>query len=101
MIIAIGESLVAIGLDAQQFPLRTAVLITASLGFVVVASFWLACFHFFCDPRSDNCCPSARAGRTTLRAHRDVYTYLSSPDGRGHRSLFAFALKETLLHAAR
>jgi low temperature requirement protein LtrA len=47
VIIAIGESLVAIGLGARSIGLRTGVIVAAVLGFVVAASFWLAYFDFF------------------------------------------------------
>ena len=77
VIIAIGESLVAIGLGAQRIPARTGVLITASLGFVVVALFGS---RTSTSSRSayGSCCPSVPG--TYARAFaRDVYTYLHRP----------------------
>jgi low temperature requirement protein LtrA len=47
VIIAIGESLVAIGVGARGTTLDTGVIVAAVLGFVVAASFWLAYFDFF------------------------------------------------------
>src|SRR5260370_28668005 len=47
VIIAIGESLVAIGLGARGAALGTGVIVAAVLALVVVASFWLAYFDFF------------------------------------------------------
>ena len=47
VIIAIGESLIAIGLGARGTGLGTGVIVAAVLGLVVVTSFWLAYFDFF------------------------------------------------------
>jgi low temperature requirement protein LtrA len=47
VIIAIGESLVAIGLGARGTGIGTGVIVAAVLGFVVATSFWLAYFDFF------------------------------------------------------
>src|SRR5205823_11599254 len=47
VIIAIGESLVAIGLGARGTALGTGVIVAAVLGLVVATSFWLAYFDFF------------------------------------------------------
>ena len=95
VIIAIGESLVAIGLGAHGIPLDAGVLLTASIGFVVVASFWLAYFDFF-SIRVRKLL-SERTGDARTAFARDVYTYLHLPMVVGI-VLFAFALKETLPH---
>ena len=47
VIIAIGESLIAIGLGERLSGLSTGVIVAAVLGFVVATSFWLAYFDFF------------------------------------------------------
>src|SRR5262249_56335422 len=47
VIVAIGESLVAIGLGARQTELGFGVISAAILGLVVATSLWLADFHFF------------------------------------------------------
>ena len=47
VIIAIGESLVAIGLGERDSGLSTGVIVAAVLGFAVATSFWLAYFDFF------------------------------------------------------
>ena len=47
VIIAIGESLIAIGLGARGTGLSTGVIVAAVLGLVVATSFWLAYFDFF------------------------------------------------------
>ena len=62
VIIAIGESLIAIGLGEEVTGLSTEVIGAAVLGFAVTASFWLAYFDFF-----------------TIRAHQLV-TDLAAPN---------------------
>jgi low temperature requirement protein LtrA len=47
VIIAIGESLVAIGFGAGGTGLTAGVIVAAVLGLAVAASFWLAYFDFF------------------------------------------------------
>ena len=47
VIIAIGESLVAIGLGERDSGISTGVMVAAMLGFAVATSFWLAYFDFF------------------------------------------------------
>ena len=47
VIIAIGESLVAIGIGARGTRLGAGVIVAAVLGLVVAMSFWLAYFDFF------------------------------------------------------
>src|SRR5260370_25963936 len=46
VIIAIGESLGAIGFGARSTPLDGRVIVAAVLGFLAAASFWLAYFAF-------------------------------------------------------
>ena len=47
VIIAIGESLIAIGLGARGTGIGTGVIVAAVLGLLVAMSFWLAYFDFF------------------------------------------------------
>jgi low temperature requirement protein LtrA len=47
VIIAIGESLIAIGLGERDSGLSPGVIVAAVLGFAVATSFWLAYFDFF------------------------------------------------------
>jgi low temperature requirement protein LtrA len=95
VIIAIGESLVAIGLGARHTRLGTGVIVAAVLGLVVVTSFWLAYFDFF-QIRGQQLLADRRGAERTGLA-RDVYTYLHLPMVAGI-VLFAFALKATLAH---
>ena len=95
MIIAIGESLVAIGVGARGTALSAGVIVAAVLGFVVAASFWLAYFDFF-TIRAQQLLTD-RSGIARLALARDTYTYLHLPMVAGI-VLFAFATKTTLAH---
>ena len=95
VIIAIGESLIAIGLGARETELSTGVIVAALLGFVVATSFWLAYFDFF--PIRGQQLLSDRSGAERIALARDVYTYLHLPMVAGI-VLFAFAMKTTLAH---
>ncbi len=95
VIIAIGESLIAIGLGARGAGLGTGVIVAAVLGFVVATSFWLAYFDFFPIRGQQLLADRTGAQRTALA--RDVYTYLHLPMVAGI-VLFAFAMKTTLAH---
>jgi low temperature requirement protein LtrA len=95
VIIAIGESLVAIGLGARETRLGAAVIVAAVLGFVVATSFWLAYFDFF-QIRGRRLLTNLR-GPERVALARDVYSYLHLPMIAGI-VLFAFAMKETLAH---
>ena len=95
VIIAIGESLVAIGIGARGTALGAGVIVAAVLGFVVAASFWLAYFDFF-TIRAEQLLTD-RSGAPRIALARDVFTYLHLPMVVGI-VLFAFALKSTLAH---
>jgi low temperature requirement protein LtrA len=95
VIIAIGESLIAIGLGARSAGLGTGVIVAAVLGLVVVTSFWLAYFDFF--PARAEHLLADRTGVERTALARDVYTYLHLPMVAGI-VLFAFAMKTTLAH---
>ena len=95
VIIAIGESLVAIGLGEREVGLNTGVIVAAVLGFVVATSFWLAYFDFF--PIRAGQILTDRGGAERIALARDIYTYLHLPMVAGI-VLFAFAMKETLAH---
>ena len=93
VIIAIGESLVAIGLGERDSGLSTEVIIAAVLGFAVTTSFWLAYFDFFTIRAHQML--TDRSGVERVALARDVYTYLHLPMVAGI-VLFAFAMKTTL-----
>jgi len=95
VIIAIGESLVAIGFGARGTGLTAGVIVAAVLGFAVAASFWLAYFDFF--TRRAQRLLSDRSGEQQIALARDTYTYLHLPMVAGI-VLFAFAMKTTLAH---
>jgi low temperature requirement protein LtrA len=93
VIIAIGESLIAIGLGESLSGLSTEVIVAAVLGFAVTTSFWLAYFDFFTIRAQQLLTDRSGAERAALA--RDVYTYLHFPMVAGI-VLFAFAMKTTL-----
>jgi low temperature requirement protein LtrA len=93
VIIALGESLVAIGLGAAGTGLGTGVIVAAVLGLVVATSLWLAYFDFFSIRGQQLLADRSGAQRTALA--RDTYTYLHLPMVAGI-VLFAFAMKTTL-----
>ena len=93
VIIAIGESLVAIGLGEKVSGLSGEVIVAAVLGFAVATSLWLAYFDFFTIRAHQLLADQSGAERAALA--RDVYTYLHFPMVAGI-VLFAFAMKTTL-----
>jgi low temperature requirement protein LtrA len=93
VIIAIGESVIAIGLGERRTGLDTGVIVAAVVGFAVAASFWLAYFDFF--PIRAQQMLSERSGAQRTSLARDVFTYLHLPMVAGI-VLFAFALRVTL-----
>ncbi len=95
VIIAIGESLIAIGLGERLSGLSTGVIVAALLGFVVATSFWLAYFDFL--PIRVERMLADRSGTERTALARDIYTYLHLPMVAGI-VLFAFAMKSTLAH---
>ena len=98
VIIAIGESLIAIGLGERHTALGVGVIVAAVLGFLVAASFWLAYFDFF--PIRAEQLLSDRSGTQRITLARDVYTYLHLPMVAGI-VLFAFAMRATLAQVGR
>ena len=95
VIIAIGESLVAIGIGARHADLGASVIVAAVLGLLVATSFWLAYFDFF-TARVQQLLAD-RSGVERVALARDTYTYLHLPMVTGI-VLFAFAMKTTLAH---
>ena len=93
VIIAIGESLAAIGFGARGTGLTAGVITAAVLGLAVAASFWLAYFDFF--PQRAQQLLRDRSGEQQIALARDTYTYLHLPMVAGV-VVFAFAMKETL-----
>jgi low temperature requirement protein LtrA len=95
VIIAIGESLVAIGIGARGVGLGLGVIVAAVLGLLVATAFWLAYFDFF--PIRGEQLLADRSGVERVALARDIFTYLHLPMVAGI-VLFAFAMKPTLAH---
>ena len=98
VIIAIGESLIAIGLGARSADLGIKVIVAALLGLVVATSFWLAYFDFF--PIRAQQLLVERHGAERIALARDAYSYLHLPMVAGI-VLFAFAMEVTVKHVGR
>ena len=95
LIIAIGESLIAIGLGARGTDLSAGVITAAVLGLAVAASFWLAYFDFAAGGVERQL--ADRSGTSRIALARDLYTYIHLPMVAGI-VLFAFAMRQTLEH---
>jgi low temperature requirement protein LtrA len=95
VIIAIGESLGAIGFGARGTHLGTAVITAVVLGLVVASSFWLAYFDFASSGVQRLLAGRRGTERTALA--RDAYTYAHLPMVAGI-VLFAFAMRAALRH---
>jgi low temperature requirement protein LtrA len=95
IIIAIGESLISIGIGARGEHLGAGLILAAVLGLIVVMSFWLAYFDFF-QSRGRQLLVD-RSGQERIALARDVYTYIHLPMVAGI-VLFGFAMKGTLAH---
>jgi low temperature requirement protein LtrA len=93
VIIALGESIVAIGVGATGLDLDLGVVVAAALGIVVVSALWWLYFDvaaIFARTRL-----SEVTGVQRARLARDAYSYLHLPMVAGI-VLFALALKKTL-----
>jgi low temperature requirement protein LtrA len=95
VIIAIGESLAAIGFGARGTDLGFGVILAAVLGLLVATSLWLAYFDFF-TIRAQRLL-TERSGAQRIALARDAYSYLHLPIVAGI-VLFAFGVKTTLAH---
>ncbi len=97
IIIALGESLIALGLSAAGEELTGGVIAATGLGVVVVAAMWWLYFDIvavFAEQRL-----ASLAGQAQARMARDSYTYLHLPMVIGI-VLVALGLKKTLLDIA-
>jgi low temperature requirement protein LtrA len=93
VIIALGESIVAIGIGAAGLPLTTGVVIAAVLGMTVIAALWWAYFDVYAIGAQLYLTQVRGVARATLA--RDYYSYLHLPMIAGV-VLFALGLKKTL-----
>jgi low temperature requirement protein LtrA len=98
IIIALGESLIAVGAGARSTSLTAIVVIAALLGLAVAASFWIAYFDFF-TARMHHLL-AERQGVAQIALARDAYSYLHLPMVVGI-VLSAFAMREIVNHVHR
>jgi low temperature requirement protein LtrA len=90
IIIALGESIVAIGVGGRSLSLGTSVIEAALLGFTVTACLWWSYFDWFAYVAQARLTEATGAERAALA--RDAFTYLHLPMVAGI-VLFAFGLK--------
>jgi low temperature requirement protein LtrA len=95
VIIALGESIVAIGIGAAGIPLSSGVVMAAVLGMAVIAALWWAYFDVYAIAAQRYLAQVQGVARATLA--RDYYSYLHLPMIAGV-VLFALGLKKTLEH---
>jgi low temperature requirement protein LtrA len=93
VIIALGESIVAIGVGAAGLPLTAGVVVAALLGIAVVAAIWWSYFDWVIFVAQARLAEATGAARAALA--RDLYSYLHLPMVAGI-VLFALGLKTTL-----
>ena len=95
VIIALGESIVAVGVGASGIGLDPRVLVAAVLGIMLAAALWWAYFDLVMLTAERRL--SAAQGEERTRLARDSYTYLHLPMVAG--IIFAaLGLKQTLSH---
>jgi low temperature requirement protein LtrA len=95
IIIALGESIVSIGVGAAGLPLDAPRITAALLGMVVAAALWWAYFDwviYIAQARITEASGAERAGLA-----RDLFSYLHMPMVFGI-ALFALGMKVTLAH---
>jgi len=97
IIIALGESIVAIGAGMGGLPLTWPALLATALGMVVVISVWWTYFDFVSTVAERMLASKEGAERTAMA--RDSYTYLHFPMVAGI-VLIALGLKKALSKAA-
>jgi low temperature requirement protein LtrA len=93
IIIALGESIVAIGVGARGLPLDGRAILAALLGITVAACIWWSYFDWVAYVAQSRLVQARGAARATLA--RDAYSYLHLPMVAGI-VLFAFGLKTAL-----
>ena len=98
IIIAIGESIVAIGVGATGVRLSAGVILAALLGITVAACLWWSYFDWLIYVAQAQLAEATADQRAALA--RDAYSYLHLPMVAGI-VLFAFGLKTTLAHVDR
>ncbi|WP_199551446.1 low temperature requirement protein A [Streptomyces sp. N35] len=77
VIIALGESIVAMGVGMRDYALTVPVIAAAALGILVVAGMWWMYFRKVAEPAEHRIARAEGAERTKLAS--EVYTYLHLP----------------------
>jgi low temperature requirement protein LtrA len=95
IIIALGESIVAIGVGAAGLELGTGVVLATILGMVLAAGLWWAYFDYVALAAERRLIRAQGHERATLA--RDSYSYLHLPMVAGI-VLVALGVKKTLAH---
>jgi low temperature requirement protein LtrA len=95
VIIALGESIVAIGIGASSLALELDVVTAALLGVAVAAALWWSYFDWVAIVAARRLGEASGAARARLA--RDAYSYLHLPMVAGI-VLFALGVKKTLEH---
>jgi low temperature requirement protein LtrA len=95
IIIALGESIVAIGVGASRLPFDAGVIAAVLLGVTVAACLWWSYFDWVVYVAQARLAELTGARRAAFA--RDAYSYLHLPMV-GGIVLFAFGLKTTLAH---
>ena len=95
IIIAIGESIVAIGLGAAEVPLDAGTITAALLGIVVASALWWSYFDWTVYVAHARLADETGEERAVLA--RDLYSYFHLPMVAGI-VLFALGMKATLAH---
>jgi low temperature requirement protein LtrA len=93
VIIALGESIVAIGVGAAGEPLTAGIVAAAVLGILVIGALWWAYFDVYAVEGQRLL--SEASGAVRFRLARDAYSYLHLPLIAGI-VLFALGLKKTI-----
>jgi low temperature requirement protein LtrA len=95
VIIALGESIVALGVGAANHPVSASIAVAAALGIAIASALWWAYFDVVAPVAERRL--SALGGGERARMARDSWTYLHLPMIAGI-ILFALGLKKTLGH---
>ena len=95
VMIALGESIVALGVSASGTPLSTGVIATALVGMTVATALWWTYFDWFSIVVEHRLRQATGAAQATLA--RDAYSYLHFMMVAGI-VLFAMSMKKTLAH---
>jgi low temperature requirement protein LtrA len=98
IIIALGESVVSLGLGAKGLPLDAGIITGALLGIGTAAALWWAYFDVVALVAERRF--RRAVGRDRVRIARDSYTYLHLPMVAGI-VLFALGVEQTLEHTGR